>query len=122
VAGGWNTSRILVMESPHMEQTHPMIGSEMIKGIDILKGAATLIQYHHECYDGSGFPRGLKGDDIPLGGHILSVIEHCEEMRMNGYAPEQIKAILEEQAGKKFHPEVAKAYMDVLRLEEAKAA
>ena len=105
-----------------MEQTHPMIGSDMIKGIDILKGAADLIVYHHECYDGSGFPRGLKGNDIPLGGHILSVIEHCEEMRMNGYAPEQIRAILDEQAGKKFHPEVAKAYIDVLGAEEAKAA
>ncbi len=105
-----------------MEQTHPMIGSDMIKGIDILKGAAGLIQYHHECYDGSGFPRGLKGDDVPLGGHILSVIEHSEEMRMNGYAAEQVQAILEEQAGKKFHPEVARAYIDVLRSEEAKAA
>jgi HD-GYP domain-containing protein (c-di-GMP phosphodiesterase class II) len=122
VAGGWNMSRILIMESPHMEQTHPMIGADMIKGIDILKGAAHLIPFHHECYDGTGFPRGLKGDDIPLGGHILSVIEHCEEMRMNGYALEQISAILAEQSGKKFHPEVAKAYLDVLRAEEAKAA
>lgn len=122
VAGGWNMSRILIMESPHMEQTHPMIGSDMIKGIDILKGAAGLIQFHHECYDGSGFPRGLKGNDIPLGGHILSVIEHAEEMRMNGYAPEQVQAILQEQAGRKFHPEVAVAYIDVLRSEEAKAA
>ncbi len=121
VAGGWNMSRILVMESPHMEQTHPMIGAEMIKGIDILKGAASLIVFHHECYDGSGFPRGLSGDQIPLGGHILSVIENCEEMRMNGYAPEQILAILTEQAGKKFHPDVAKAYLDVLKAEEAKA-
>jgi GAF domain-containing protein len=122
VAGGWNMSRVLIMESPHMEQTHPMIGADMIKGIDILSGAANLIVFHHECFDGSGFPRGLKGEEIPLGGHILSVIEHCEEMRMNGYAPEQIQAILEEQAGKKFHPDVAKAYMDVLRTEEAKAA
>jgi putative methionine-R-sulfoxide reductase with GAF domain len=122
VAGGWNMSRILIMESPHTEQTHPMVGADMIKGIDILKGAAQLILFHHECYDGSGFPRGLKGDEIPLGGHILSVIENCEEMRMNGYAPEQINAILEEQAGKKYHPEVAKAYRDVLRSEEAKAA
>lgn len=122
VAGGWNMSRILIMESPHMEQTHPMIGSDMIKGIDILKGAAGLILFHHECYDGSGFPRGLKGDDIPLGGHILSVIEHCEEMRMNGYALEQVQAILQDQAGKKFHPEVARAYSEVLRSEEAKAA
>ncbi len=120
VAGGWNMSRILVMESPHMEQTHPMVGSEMIKGIDILKGAASLILFHHENYDGTGFPRGLKGDEVPLGGHILSVIESCEEMRMNGYAAEQIKAILAEQSGKKFHPEVATAYIDVLTAEEAK--
>ncbi len=122
VAGGWNMSRILVMESPHMEQTHPMIGADMIKGIDILKGAASLVIFHHECYDGSGFPRGLKGDEIPLGGHILSVIENCEEMRMNGYAPEQVQAILLEQSGQKFHPEVAKAYLEVLQAEEAKAA
>ena len=71
VTGGWNLSRILVMESPHAEQTHPLIGAEMIRHIDILKGAATLIPFHHECFDGSGFPRGLKGDVIPLGGHIL---------------------------------------------------
>jgi putative methionine-R-sulfoxide reductase with GAF domain len=120
VAAGWNMARVLVLESPHMEQTHPMIGADMIKGIDILKGASQLILFHHECYDGSGFPRGLKGDEIPFGGHILSVIEHCEEMRMNGYALEQIQAILIEQAGKKFHPDVAKAYADVLKSEEAK--
>ena len=122
VAGGWNMSRVLVMESPHMEQTHPMIGADMIKGIDILKGASSLIIFHHECFDGSGFPRGLKGDEIPLGGHILSVIENCEEMRMNGYAAEQVQAILLEQTGKKFHPDVARAYVDVLKTEEAKAA
>jgi len=121
VAGGWNMSRILVMESPHMEQTHPMIGADMIKGIDILKGAANLILFHHENYDGTGFPRGLRGEEIPMGGHILSVIESCEEMRMNGYAAEQVQAILVEQAGKRFHPDVAKAYAEVLKIEEAKA-
>ena len=120
VAGGWNMSRILVMESPHMEQTHPMIGAEMIKGIEILKGAAGLIVFHHENYDGTGFPRGLRGEEIPIGGHILSVIESCEEMRMNGYAVEQIQAIVAEQSGKKFHPEVAKAYLEILKTEEAK--
>src|SRR5258708_15775737 len=107
VAGGWTMSRILIMESPHMEQTHPMIGADMIKGIDILKGAATLIPFHHECYDGSGFPRGLQGDQIPMGGHILSVIEHCEEMRMMCYAPQQTRAILLVNTGHNFRPDGA---------------
>ena len=120
VAGGWNMARVLVMESPHMEQTHPLVGSELIRGIDILKGASVLIPFHHENYDGTGFPRGLKGDDIPLGGHILSVIENCEEMRMNGYALEQVLGALQDQAGKKFHPDVAAAYHDVLTQEEVK--
>jgi len=38
---------------------------------------------HHECYDGSGFPKGLKGDEVPSG-YILSTIEACEEMHMQG--------------------------------------
>jgi HD-GYP domain-containing protein (c-di-GMP phosphodiesterase class II) len=114
VSGGWNAARVLVMESPHMEQTHPLIGAEMVRGINILKGAAALIALHHENYDGSGFPRGLKGDEVPIGGYILSTIEACEEMRMQGYSEEQILAALESEAGKKFHPQVAAAYHDVL--------
>ena len=117
VAGGWNMARVLVMESPHMEQTHPLIGADMIRGIDILRGASALIPFHHECYDGTGFPRGLKGDDIPIGGHVLSVIEYCEEMRMNGYAEEQVIDALRTESGKKFHPQVADAYREVLQVE-----
>lgn len=118
VASGWNSSRILVMESPHQEQTHPLIGAEMIRGIHILQGAARIIVFHHENYDGSGFPRGLKGDDVPMAGYILSVIEGCEEMRMGGYSEEQILAALKEQAGKRFHPQVAEAYREILVQED----
>jgi response regulator RpfG family c-di-GMP phosphodiesterase len=120
VASGWDVSRVLIMESPYAEQTHPLVGAEMIRGIDMLKGAANLVTFHHENFNGSGFPRGLKGDDIPLGGHILSVIENCEEMRMNGYSDEQVLAALDDRAGKEFHPQVAEAYREVLVQESAK--
>jgi GAF domain-containing protein len=117
VSGGWNASRVLIMESPHAEQTHALIGAEMVSGISILKGASSLIALHHENYDGSGFPRGLKGDEVPIGGYILSTIENCEEMRMQGYSDEQILAALESESGKRFHPEVAAAYREVLTQE-----
>jgi response regulator RpfG family c-di-GMP phosphodiesterase len=117
VAGSWNASRVLIMESPHMEQTHALIGAEMVSGISILKGASGLIALHHENYDGSGFPRGLKGDEISLGGYILSTIESCEEMRMQGYSEEQVLGALKSQAGQKFHPQVAAAYYEVLQQE-----
>ena len=122
VTDGWNVPRVLVTETPHTEQTHPLTGANMIRGIDILKGAAQLISFHHENYDGSGFPRGLKGDAIPLGGHILSVIENSEELRMNGYSEEQILEVLKNEAGKRFHPQVAEAYREVLQQELSRAA
>jgi response regulator RpfG family c-di-GMP phosphodiesterase len=121
VAGGWNASRVLIMETPHTEQTHPLVGADMIRGIHMLKGAANLIAMHHENYDGSGFPKGLKGDEVPLGGYVLSTIESCEEMRMQGYSEEQVLATLQSQAGFKFHPQVAAAYHDVLTQEVQKA-
>ena len=121
VTGGWQAHRILIMDSPYQEQTHPLVGSEMIRDIHILGGAAHLIVFHHENFDGTGFPKGLKGDEIPLGGHILSVLEACEEMRMTGMAQEQIMALLQEQAGKRFHPQVAEAYHQLL-LDERKVA
>ena len=67
--------------------------------------------------DPIGYPDGLKGDDIPMGGYILSTIEACEEMRMNGYSEEQIQGALQTESGKKFHPKVAAAYHEVLQLE-----
>lgn len=117
VAGGWNASRVLIMESPHMEQTHALIGAEMVRGINILKGAAALIAVHHEAYDGSGFPKGLKGDEIPLSGYILAALEACEEMRMQGYSEEQVLGALQSDAGKRFHPQVAAAYHELLQQE-----
>ncbi len=122
VAGGWNASRVLIMETPHSEQTHPLIGAEMVSGISLLKGASALIAMHHENYDGTGFPKGLKGDDIPIGGYILSTIEACEEMRMQGYSDEQVLAALDTEAGKKFHPQVAATYQEVLTSETAQKA
>lgn len=58
---------------------HPVIGAGMIEKIKLLEKAAPIVKYHHEKYDGSGFPEGLKGKDIPLGSRILSLVEDYEE-------------------------------------------
>ena len=50
---------------------HPEIGAEIVSKIDFLRGAADVVRNHHEKYDGSGYPRGLKAEDIPLAARIF---------------------------------------------------
>jgi putative nucleotidyltransferase with HDIG domain len=54
---------------------HPLLGLEMIKGFDFLADAAHVILYHHERFDGSGYPFGLKGEEIPLGARIFALAD-----------------------------------------------
>ncbi len=54
-------------------QTHPEVGYELLRRVSDLVGAADLIRAHHEQPDGRGYPRGLSGDDVPLGSQIILV-------------------------------------------------
>lgn len=56
-------------------QRHPEIGCQIVGHIDFLKDALPIIRYHHEHYDGSGYPSGLKGEEIPLLARIFSVVD-----------------------------------------------
>lgn len=58
---------------------YPVLGAEMIRPIKILEDVAPIIEAHHERWDGSGFPNGLKGEEIPLGARIVGIAEAYEE-------------------------------------------
>ncbi len=59
---------------------HPVIGYEMIRPINFYADIAPLIRYHHERYDGSGYPKGLKGEAIPLEARIIAIAEAFDAM------------------------------------------
>lgn len=59
---------------------HPVVGANIIDGIPFLKAARPLVLYHHERYDGMGYPQGLKGEDIPPGARILAVADSFDSM------------------------------------------
>ncbi|UCH59583.1 MAG: response regulator [Anaerolineales bacterium] len=59
---------------------HPTIGAEMVKNIPFLTPAIPVILYHHERWDGLGYPHGLAGEDIPLGARIVSVADSLDAM------------------------------------------
>lgn len=60
------------------ERFHPHRGADFLSGISILRGAATIVRNHHERYDGTGYPLGAGGDDLPISVWILALAEHIE--------------------------------------------
>jgi HD-GYP domain-containing protein (c-di-GMP phosphodiesterase class II) len=59
---------------------HPRIGANIMEGILFLEDASKLVLHHHERYDGTGYPDGLIGEDIPLGARLLVVVDSFESM------------------------------------------
>ena len=101
-------------------KTHPLIGAQIVREISGLESLAPLIESHHERMDGSGYPKHLKGDEIPLGARILAVVDsYCAMTEKRIYRPAlaQDEAIATLIQGKNtaFDSEVVDALVEVLR-------
>ncbi len=100
-------------------EEHPVIGSQILERVSFLSDAAALVYHHHERYDGTGYPDGLRGEDIPLGARIIAVADAFDAMTSDRpYRPalshEQAVIELIENAGTQFDPEVVDALLHVL--------
>lgn len=98
---------------------HPALGARILAPLPLLETVATLILQHHELYDGTGYPSGLKGDEIALGARILTVCDAFETM-ISGRAfmrrmtvPEALSA-LEQGTGTRFDPDVVQAFLNAV--------
>ncbi|HMA66229.1 MAG TPA: HD domain-containing phosphohydrolase [Desulfosalsimonadaceae bacterium] len=99
---------------------HPVIGANMLRPLSSLAGVASLILYHHERYDGSGYPEGLVGEAIPLGSRIIAVSDAFDAMTSErpNIRPVSIKKalnLLQEQIGTTFDPEVVRAFVRAIK-------
>jgi HD-GYP domain-containing protein (c-di-GMP phosphodiesterase class II) len=98
---------------------HPQIGADIIAPVEGLHHIAPLIRHHHEKFDGSGYPNGLKGDAIPLGSRIIAVADAFEAMVADRiYRPSLglTKAMAEIRAssGTHFDPKVVEVFVDMI--------
>ena len=93
---------------------HPDIGARIVEGIPFLQDTLPVIRYHHERWDGSGYPMGLKGYDIPLQARIFSVADVFDALTSSRTyrkksSPEEALEYLKEQAGCLFDPAIVEA-------------
>ncbi len=96
---------------------HTIFGYEILKDsdIDILKIASNIALYHHEKYDGTGYPYGLKGEEIPIEARIVAVADvfdalTSERPYKKALSVEEALKIIEEGSGKHFDPKVVQAF------------
>jgi cyclic di-GMP phosphodiesterase len=97
-------------------RTHPEIGKRLIEKIPFLRGAVPIVYCHHEKWDGSGYPRGLKAERIPLGARIFSVVDAFDAMTFDRPYSKAISfdaalAEIKRCAGTHFDPAVVKSFL-----------
>jgi HD-GYP domain-containing protein (c-di-GMP phosphodiesterase class II)/nitrate/nitrite-specific signal transduction histidine kinase len=98
---------------------HSTIAFEMLAPISYLRPALDIPHSHHEMWDGNGYPRGLKGEEIPLAARIFAVIDVWDALTSDrpyrkAWSEEAALAYIREQAGKHFDPEVVAAFLSLI--------
>jgi HD-GYP domain-containing protein (c-di-GMP phosphodiesterase class II) len=111
----------LTEEEWEIVRKHPAMGARLLDDIPFLKKESELVLYHHERYDGKGYPEGLKGEEIPLGSRLIAIADAFDTMTTGRayYAAVTIDQALKELqdcAGSRFCPAAVKAFVSGLRM------
>ena len=107
--------RLTEDERKEMEY-HPFIGTKILQSVKLLEPVLPLVYHHHEWVDGSGYPDGLKGEDIPLGARIIAVADAFESMTSDrpyrkALPLDEAFAELRHCSGKQFDSEIVQVFM-----------
>jgi putative nucleotidyltransferase with HDIG domain len=122
---------ILLKEGPLTDEEweimhkHPVYAYDMLSTIPFLRKAIDIPYSHHEKWDGSGYPRGLKREEIPLAARIFAVVDVWDALRSDrpyrpAWSDEKALSYIKEESGKHFDPIVVDAFMEIQKLEQRK--
>ena len=108
----WNTMR-----------QHPEFACSLLSPIEYLRPARDIPCYHHERWDGSGYPTGLKGEDIPLPARLFAIIDVYDALTSDRpyrskWSEQAALYYIEEQAGKLFDPKIVSAFLEMVKEKE----
>ena len=101
----------------------PLRGATLLKSISSLKPVIPIILHHRERYDGKGYPRGLKGEEIPIGARIVAVVDSFLAMISHRsyrrrLSVEETLSEIQENSGTQFDPKVVESFLKVIRRKE----
>lgn len=115
----------LTQEEYEIIKIHPIIGSKIIENQGLFSDCIEAIMYHHERFDGKGYPHGLKGLDIPFHARIISVVDSFDAMTTNRVY-KKAKTLnlaideLENNIGTQFDGEIVSVFTNILKREKVK--
>ncbi len=116
------SDRILLKEGPLAEdewailRQHPVYAYELLGPIEFLRSSLDIPYFHHEKWDGSGYPHGLKGEQIPLAARIFAVVDVWDALRSDrpyrqAWTKERVREYLKAQSDRDFDPGVVEAFV-----------
>lgn len=109
----------LTKEEWEIMRKHPVFAYEMLSPITYLRPALDIPYCHHEKWDGTGYPRNLKGEEIPLSARIFAVVDVWDALTSDrpyrlAWTKERAFNYVKEQSGKHFDPQVVSAFLDLI--------
>jgi PAS domain S-box-containing protein/putative nucleotidyltransferase with HDIG domain len=109
----------LTKEEWAIMREHPTFAVDLISPIEYLRPALDIPQYHHERWDGSGYPQGLKGDQIPLAARIFAIADVMDALCSDrpyreAWPRKKALAYIRKQSGKHFDPQVVEVFFQML--------
>jgi putative nucleotidyltransferase with HDIG domain len=109
----------LTEEEFHHMKYHPVAGAVVAEKLGFCKEEAMMVKCHHEKFDGTGYPLGLKGEKIPLGARIIAVVDFFDALTSNrvyrkGMPIKEVLKMLEKNKGKHFDPNIVDAFLQML--------
>ncbi len=95
---------------------HPTVGGDILRRVNFPYPVEDIVRYHHEKWDGSGYPKGLRGEEIPLVARVISVVDfydatRCDRPYRKGMKREESLALLQSMSGSAFDPRVVDTFV-----------
>lgn len=108
----------LTREEYEIIKKHPVIGENIIERVDFLQGARPIVRSHHERFDGTGYPDGLRDEEIPFLARVAGIADFFDALTSDrpyrtAFSVEETNMIIKERIGREFDPLVAKEFLEI---------
>ncbi len=114
-----NKPESLSEEERRLVETHPLNAHKLLRDIPFLEKAMDVPVYHHECWDGSGYPFQLVGEEIPVFARIFAIVDNWDALRSDrpyrkAWPKDKVQQYLRNQGGKKFDPALVEIFISLV--------